>query len=189
MTKYKWLYLRAVFLIIPMLYGCSTPPAPQDRIILPEAVLSELNKFKVRHWKYIIIHHSGSYKGSASSMDRYHREERGWKHGLGYHFVIGNGKGSRNGLIEVGGRWNEQMKGAHAGSDEYNQYGVGICLVGNFETNRPTRAQISALVDLIKYLQECCNIPRRKILMHKRLKITDCPGKYFPYSEVMSRLR
>ncbi len=193
MVKYKWPYLRILFFVIPILYGCSTPVSRKPSIreepgIIPSAILSELDKFKVRHWKYIVIHHSASYKGSASSIDRYHREEKGWKNGLGYHFVIGNGRGSRDGQIEVGGRWNAQAKGAHAGDDEYNEYGVGICLVGNFEINRPTRSQISSLVYLIKYLQKCCNIPKRKIIMHRDIKDTVCPGRHFPHYKLMARL-
>ena len=194
MVKYKWSYLRILFFVIPILYGCSTPvsmipPIREDpEIIIPRAVLSEFDKFKVRRWKYIVIHHSASYKGSASSIDKYHRDIKGWENGLGYDFVIGNGRGSRDGQIEVGGRWNKQIKGAHAGDDEYNEYGVGICLIGNFEKNRPTRSQISSLVYLIKYLQKRCNIPKRKIIMHRDIKDTVCPGRHFPHYKLMARL-
>jgi N-acetylmuramoyl-L-alanine amidase len=188
MIKYKWFYLRILLLTILILYGCAAPPIPRDEIVISRAILSELDKFKVRHWKYIVIHHSASYKGSASSIDRYHRKERGWKNGLGYHFIIGNGNGARNGQIEVGDRWNKQIKGAHAGDDEYNEYGIGICLVGNFDNNHPSEAQISSLIYLIKYLQERCNIPRRNIIMHKNIKTTDCPGNRFPYNKLMTSL-
>jgi hypothetical protein len=194
MVKYKWPYLRILFFAIPILYGCSTPVSmiptirEEPGIIIPRAILSEFDKFKVRRWKYIVIHHSASYKGSASSIDKYHRNIKGWENGLGYDFVIGNGRGSRDGQIEVGGRWNKQIKGAHAGDDEYNEYGVGICLIGNFEKNRPTRSQISSLVYLIKYLQRRCNIPKRNVIMHRDIKDTVCPGRRFPHYKLMARL-
>lgn len=195
--KCKRFYLRALLFVIPILYSCSMPPAPlpvpiqkpKAKITVPRPIFSRLDNYKVRRWKYIIIHHSAIDKGSAYSIDRYHREDRGWRNGLGYHFVIGNGNGARNGQIEMGGRWRKQMKGAHAGNHEYNQYGIGICLIGNFENKRPSEAQLSALADLIKYLQKRCNIPTRKVFRHKDVKITVCPGDHFPYYELMARLR
>ena len=66
-----------------------------------------------RTWKYIVIHHSATDSGSAASFDRSHRK-RGWD-GLGYHFVIGNGRGTGDGVVEVGYRWTRQVTGAHAG--------------------------------------------------------------------------
>ncbi|ODS32927.1 MAG: N-acetylmuramoyl-L-alanine amidase (T7 lysozyme) [Candidatus Scalindua rubra] len=201
MIKYKWSYLMIFFFVLPIMYGCSStrvstlPPIPkkyikpEPEIIIPSTILSELNKFKVRPWKYIVIHHSASYSGNASSIDKYHRNERGWTNGLGYHFLIGNGNGSRDGQIEVGNRWNQQIDGAHAGNDEYNKYGVGICLIGNFENSRPTESQISSLLYLINYLQKRCNIPKGNIITHKNFRKTVCPGKYFPYYDVMARLR
>src|SRR5205809_827024 len=80
---------------------------------------------------------AGSASGSAAEFDKYHRS-KGWD-GLGYHFVIGNGTGSGDGQVEVGYRWKRQMVGAHAGNAEYNQRGIGICLVGDFQNgHNPT---------------------------------------------------
>ncbi|NRA40011.1 MAG: N-acetylmuramoyl-L-alanine amidase, partial [Planctomycetes bacterium] len=88
-------------------------------------------------WKYIVIHHSGTAKGSPSGIDRHHREENGWD-GIGYHFVIGNGRGMRNGRIEYTFRWDQQREGAHAGGKDktYNQQGIGICIIGNFDEQK-----------------------------------------------------
>jgi len=48
---------------------------------------------RVRPWRYIVIHHMASSRGSAGIIHRLHRK-RGYD-GLGYHFVIGNGSVSR----------------------------------------------------------------------------------------------
>ena len=140
-------------------------------------------------WKYVVLHHSATDEGNARRFDKHHREEKGWVNGLGYHFLIGNGNGSRDGQIEVGNRWNSQIDGAHAGEDEYNKYGVGICLIGNFENDYPTSLQISSLTYLINYLQERCNIPKNQVIMHRDFRKTACPGRLFPYTEVMAKLR
>ncbi len=139
-----------------------------------------------RQWKYVVIHHSASGTGNAATFDKLHREKRGWVNGLGYDFVIGNGNGSGNGQIEVGPRWKRQIDGAHAGVKEYNHFGIGICLVGNFEDEKPTRNQISSLLSLIKYFQNRYNIPSENVILHRHVKTTACPGENFPYFEVLS---
>ncbi len=202
MIKCKWSYL--LFLIfIPVMYGCSStqvstlpalptykPERPQPiAVVVPYGVRKELNQFKIRPWKYIVIHHSASDSGDAASIGRYHKETRGWVNGLGYDFLIGNGNGSRDGQIEVGNRWNKQIDGAHAGNPEYNKHGIGICLVGNFDNGQPTNQQISSLLHLIDYLQKRCNIDKDNVIMHRTFRKTVCPGKHFPYDKLLARLK
>lgn len=131
-----------------------------------------------RKWKYVVVHHSGSAEGNAASFHRAHLG-RGWD-GLGYDFVIGNGRGSPDGHVEVGYRWTQQKDGAHAGNDEMNQHGVGICLVGNFNDTRPTPAQMRSLLRLCNFLSEYCDIPPANLRLHRHIKSTDCPGAHFP---------
>ena len=158
-----------------------TPPAEPVKNSESEWDVSITNK-----WTHIVIHHSATKSGNAAQFDKIHRL-RGWD-GLGYHFVIGNGDGSPEGKIEVGPRWKNQIRGAHAGVAYYNKYGIGICLVGNFEETSPDRAQIDALVKLIRWLQIKCDIPAKNVIGHRDVKSTLCPGKYFPMREVKERI-
>lgn len=130
-----------------------------------------------RSWKWIIIHHSATPSGSARSFDRMHRE-KGWDE-LGYHFVIGNGTETGDGQVEVGARWQKQKWGAHAKTPDnrFNDYGIGICLVGNFDIERPTPQQTKALAKLVAYLMKTYKIPPDRILGHSDTKPTDCPGR------------
>ena len=198
MIKCRWSYLMFLVFIIPVMYGCSSThvstlptysPRKSQPVVVPYGIRKELNQFKIRPWKYIVIHHSASDFGDAASIGKYHKEERGWVNGLGYDFLIGNGNGSRDGQIEVGNRWNKQIDGAHAGNPEYNKHGIGICLVGNFDTDRPTNRQISSLLYLIDYLQKRCNINKDNVIMHKTFRKTVCPGKHFPYDKLLARLK
>jgi N-acetyl-anhydromuramyl-L-alanine amidase AmpD len=104
----------------------------------------------------------------------------------GLPFLNRKRNGSEDGQIEAGNRWDDQIDGAHAGNDKYNKQGVGICLVGNFENEEPSSSQLSSLTYLINYLQERCNIPRNQVIMHKHFRKTACPGRLFPYTEVMA---
>jgi hypothetical protein len=130
-----------------------------------------------RDWYWIVIHHSATPAGSVKDFDREHKE-KGWDE-CGYHFVIGNGTNSGNGQIEVGPRWPKQKYGAHAKTpdNQYNEHGIGICLVGNFDIDRPTAAQMASLDKLVVYLMKTYNIRADHVLGHKQTKPTDCPGR------------
>lgn len=135
-------------------------------------------------WRWIVIHHSATPAGGAHSFDRMHRQ-KGWDE-MGYHFVVGNGTGSKDGQIEVGSRWPKQKWGAHAktANNQYNDFGIGICLVGNFEIDRPTAAQMRSLVRLTAYLMRTYHIPASRVLGHGQTKHTDCPGRNLSVAEV-----
>tara|TARA_A100001015_G_scaffold313906_1_gene422190 strand:+ start:1784 stop:2536 length:753 start_codon:yes stop_codon:yes gene_type:complete len=137
-------------------------------------------------WKLIVVHHSATERGNASIFDRSHRK-RGMQNGLAYHFVIGNGSDSKDGQIEIGPRWKEQLHGGHVKSEFVNQIGIGICLVGNFEKTKPTNAQIKSLIALIDWLQT--KVIRRKLKFagHKDIEKNLCPGKNFPLKALHKR--
>ena len=189
-----------LFIIVALFFsGCATPP-PYKPVVTPVKppaikkeqpyIVKQLDRYPVREWKYVVIHHSASGSGNAARFDKYHRENNHWENGLGYHFVIGNGHGSGDGQIEIGNRWIKQIDGAHAGTHarEYNHFGVGICLVGNFNMTNPTVNQMASLTTLVSYLQERCGIPSEKIVLHKSVRETDCPGRKFPYYKLLAEI-
>ena len=142
-----------------------------------------------RPWQFIVIHHSATPTGSAGEFDRMHRA-KGWDE-LGYHFVIGNGAGSGDGEVEVGSRWPKQKHGAHCkvgGHPQYNDLGIGICLVGNFNMTAPSEAQMASLARLVRYLANRYGVPQSHIYGHGQLKSTDCPGRNFNYRDLFRRL-
>jgi hypothetical protein len=137
-------------------------------------------------WKYIVVHNSGTREGNARVFDVYHRRVRHMQNGLAYHFVIGDGHGSGDGQIEIGDRWKRQINGGHVASDYLNDIALGICLVGDFNRDQPTRAQVAALEELISYLRERVGKSQgRRAIVHAHKEInprpTDCPGDRFPY--------
>jgi len=148
------------------------------------ATVARIRATKMKEWKYIVLHHSATPKGNVASFDTYHRQERKWPNGLGYHFVIGNGTFSGDGEVEVGDRWKDQREGAHCA--DLNSTAIGICLVGNFEDSAPTPKQIESLVGLIRHLQAVCHVPAQNILLHRQAPggSTLCPGRNFPFEQV-----
>jgi hypothetical protein len=143
-------------------------------------------RVKKGRWKYIIVHNSGTRQGNARIFDTYHRRVRKMQNGLAYHFVVGNGRSSGNGEIEIGPRWTRQINGGHVASDYLNNIAIGICLVGDLNRDLPTKAQLAALDELISYLRDRVGkVKGRKAIAvpHKKInpKPTDCPGDRFPY--------
>ncbi|HDZ19850.1 hypothetical protein LCGC14_0321400 [marine sediment metagenome] len=135
-----------------------------------------------RTWTYIVIHHSAAEKGNARQFDLAHRK-RGWDE-MGYHFVITNGHGGSDGAVEVGSRWRKQKWGAHCGgtlNNEYNEHGIGICLVGDFSTALPSSTQRASLQKLVAYLARAYDIPLANIITHRDAPNakTNCPGGRF----------
>jgi N-acetylmuramoyl-L-alanine amidase len=137
-----------------------------------------------RPWKYVVVHHSANEKGGLDQIDRDHRKVLGFE-GCGYHFVIGNGTDSPDGQIEVADRWLSQKHGVHCRNGktaDVNEYGIGICLVGNFDQSEPTPKQIAAAKALVAYLGDRYQIPTDHIGSHDQFADgpTACPGKNFP---------
>jgi N-acetyl-anhydromuramyl-L-alanine amidase AmpD len=137
-------------------------------------------------WKYIVIHHSETKRGNAMIFENYHRNSRGLKDGLAYHFVIGNGTDSGDGEIETSNRWERQIAGAHCYDNKINAESIGVCLVGDFNKSQPTARQMKSLLNIIADLQKRYGIPKANILLHKEAdkNRTDCPGRKFQAGKV-----
>ena len=156
------------------------------------------SRIEADRWQSIVIHHSGRMTGTVRELDG--RAKQAGLNGLGYHFVIGNGSGLSDGVVESGYRWQDQSPGAHvaispgAGDAEWkrandlNRTSVGICLIGNGNRQPFTEAQIRALIDLVRGLQRECDIPASRVLLHSDVFSGDDPGRYFPTDRLESHI-
>jgi len=158
---------------------------------LSRGVIDAIRRTPVQRarWKFIIVHNSGTRQGNARAFDYYHRRVRKMQNGMAYHFVVGNGTSSGNGQVEIGERWRRQINGGHVHSDYLNNISLGICLVGDFNRDRPTKTQLEATEELIKYLRERCGKADGRAMgvrPHREMNpprwATDCPGDAFPYA-------
>ncbi len=144
---------------------------------------NKLKNIRVRNnWKHIVIHHSGTFVGSAKAFERAHRA-RGMENGMAYHFLIGNGRGMKDGEVVIGRRWKEQLAGGHLASEALNQVSIGICLIGNFEVTQPTSAQMRSLQALVQNLLQLTDLPSSAVTTHGKIhpRHTECPGSRFPF--------
>ena len=173
--------------------GTKRPSAIEPKIVPVVTVpVGWIPSVREQRWRHIVIHHSATDRGSAASFDKMHRERNHWDE-MGYHFVIDNGRGGPDGIVEVGSRWHKQKWGAHCGqtpNNEYNDYGIGICLVGNFQERMPSARQLASLKKLVRFLAERYGIAAANIIGHTDAPNarTACPGRKF-HAYLMGRFR
>lgn len=121
--------------------------------------------------KYIMIHHTAHPTWNIYDVHNFHQHTNGWI-GIGYNFFI-----NPDGTVFEGRGLN-----VGAGATGYNYNSIHVCFAGNFENTNPTQKQLENGKDLIEYLLTL--VPSDvKIIGHKDIGKTACPGRNFPLDE------
>ena len=139
-------------------------------------------------WNTIEIHFSGQSFGSAESLDSLHY--RAGLGGLSYHFVVNNGRGGDDGAIQLSQRWMRQRPGLDLKSESTPSEkpgAVSVCLIGDFERESPTEAQVRELVWLVNQLQRRLSIPAQAVRIEGSWR-PDEPGRLFDESDLRRQL-
>ena len=123
---------------------------------------------------YIVLHHRAG-DGDVNSIHSQHLGQ-GYA-GIGYHFYV-----RKDGSVYRGRPVN--TIGAHCLN--YNSISVGVCFEGNFEQEIPTKEQIKSGIDIVNYLLNL--YPQAKVVRHKDLSETLCPGKNFDINEILNNV-
>jgi hypothetical protein len=123
-------------------------------------------------WKYIYLRHSKSLSGNAYTV----ATPTG---GLGDHFVICNGEGGVDGELQVGQRWALQQDAQAPKGTNLDPGGITICLIGDFDLERPTTAQRRRLEQLLTSLQDQLQIPPTAVWTLNHPNSTASIGRLF----------
>ena len=129
--------------------------------------------------RYITVHHDGLDRlceGTAPQemaqrieLYRVGHRARGWGD-IGYHFVI-----DRSGVVWEARslRW----QGAHV--KDRNEGNVGVLVMGNFEIQTPTTAQLASLQSHTRALSNYFSVPWTRVFSHREWPgaQTLCPGR------------
>jgi hypothetical protein len=143
-------------------FGLFDPQANPDGVLFYASNLREkLNT--------IVIHHSALSHAGPAEIQALHMDRRGYAD-IAYHFLI-----DPDGVIYEGR--DIHIRGAHV--QGYNTGSVGVVLLGNFNAEPPTSAQIESLTGLVDYLRYTYGI--RFLAGHKDYPGqspdgTECPG-------------
>lgn len=172
----------------PSLDGVALVAATADAPSI-EAIYRTRTALSPERWDGIVIYDSGAMHGSAATLAAEHKARN--LHGLGHHFVIGNGSGQGDGELHVGYRWLGQAPGAYASGanqDHYNQRYIGICLIGDGDRRPFTDAQMRRLVELVRSLKQELNLPENAILLGRDISGSSSPGRFFPETLIRNSL-
>jgi len=126
----------------------------------------------------LTIHHEGfpeavhfsDYRTTAMRLEKIRRSHRGrgWAD-IGYHFVV-----DRAGRIWEGRP--ARYQGAHVRNN--NSHNLGIMVLGNFNLQSPSDAQLHSLQIAVRSLRRRYRITTRSIYTHRELNPTSCPGNH-----------
>lgn len=149
---------------------------------LTSSVRSDIDEGLTRapQWERVVLHGTGNATGSTRRLKRYLNDVRGVPEGLAWHFVIGNGEGSADGLIEATDGWKRALPAASGGDPGLRYTSISVCLAGDFHERPPTKAQLEALDELLDYISvKLGNIP---VATHAdaRGERAGCLGEMFP---------
>jgi hypothetical protein len=128
----------------------------------------------------VVIHHSFPLlrdSGTMRALQEIHRNTRHWAD-IGYHFGIdGSGKVYEGRDIRV--------RGANVAG--YNTGTIGVVLMGNFEVEAPSQAQLVALQRLLYWLKQTYRLTH--LAGHYEFNpTTACPGKNMrPYLSLLAQ--
>ena len=157
----------------------------------PRVKFQEVRARMAQGERFIFIHHSASDWGTALEIDRWHRENRGWKM-IGYSFVVLNGYPTAedfqhgrysavlDGSIECGrpldldSEIEEDEVGAHVYG--LNRNSIGICAV--HKTLPYSIRQIFGLITITREVMRILNVPVYNVLGHCEVDPHKplCPG-------------
>lgn len=125
----------------------------------------------------LTIHHEGwnvvNFTTKATTAERiekirkYHTGEKRWGD-IGYHYIV-----DRAGRVWEGRPI--QYQGAHVSQN--NEHNIGILVLGNFEKQSPSSAQLKTLHSTCASLAKQHKIKTALIRSHREINPTTCPGK------------
>ena len=156
------------------------PPEPPERprpryedLVGKLVTRGEYGKRSLSDIRVVIVHHTVSYlrdeRELIERIARYHTYVRGWP-GIGYHYCIG-----RDGTVyRTNPAW---VVAYHARNDYYNDVGVGVAFLGNYETAEVTDVQLEAARNLIRALADRVAPNLEDVLGHRDVAATLCPGR------------
>lgn len=180
--KYLLIAFIAVLILIvagtiirPRAYGI---PIDNQVYRLPKAMLKRYETRSLDKINQVVIHHSATESGSPESYALYHIHNNGWP-GIGYHYVI-----SKAGQIVQ----TQFLKTVSYHTSGQNTRSVGICLTGDYDTQKLPAAQLDACVKLVKYLED--ELGRRlAIAGHNEYSAKSCPGSKVNVNKIVQMVR
>ena len=133
-------------------------------------------------WRYIVIHHTAADIGNLEFYRKQHQKRWG---DLAYHIIINNGsENTAAGQIEYSEGWRKRKHHYSTRKSYLNYFGIALALVGDFEKHPMPTVQKQIFIRLLTNLAREYNIPPERIIGHREVQNTKCPGRHVSMSEI-----
>jgi len=123
----------------------------------------------------IVVHCSATKDSGTVSWDairKYHMREKRWSD-IGYHFGI---EMIDSNIVILRGR-HPATKGAHCRMGGYNSRSLGVCVVGKYEDEPPSKYLLNVTIDLLTKLCFLYGVVSSNVLAHSEIDDRKtCPG-------------
>ncbi len=172
------LALKTLVVLVALLHGAGAAAAPRQVEVLCRDAWGarKVKPGLVKHTiKRLTVHHSGvAIKGNRRSPRRmriaqiYHQKAKGWPD-IAYHHVIdleGNVYQARD----------PRYRGDTGTTYDTNSHYL-VCLLGNYNEQRPNEEQLAALTGLLAWASRKYKVSPGTITGHRDHAATSCPGK------------
>lgn len=131
--------------------------------------MQSVNKLTIHHegWDAVYFTDQRTTGQRIEKIRRYHVESNKWGD-IGYHYVVDRG----------GRLWEArplQYQGAHVRNNNPNN--IGILVLGNFEKQAPSSAQLRTLFATTQSLCRQHGIRANRVRSHREINPTTCPGR------------
>ena len=120
----------------------------------------------------VVLHHAEASSATVWDINSWHLGN-GWN-GIGYHYYV-----RKDGSVYRGRP--DWALGSHAKGA--NDYSIGVCCEGAYMTETMPAAQLDSLKALLRDIMRKWG--ELRLLRHKDVSATDCPGKNFPWDKVL----
>jgi N-acetyl-anhydromuramyl-L-alanine amidase AmpD len=92
------------------------------------------------------------------------------------------------GQVEESTLWTNRSINYSTKVSYINFFGIAVALIGNFERHQVDPLQWESLVNLATKLSKEYHIPPERIVAHREIWETACPGKYFDIARLRSEV-
>ena len=126
-----------------------------------------------QRWQKIVVHTSPELKDQAQRC----------------HFII-NEKPVKGSWVTATKLWKNQLPGRHTYFRDFQQSGIGICVLGDFSSKRMPPKQFQALIALVHHLQKTGGIVENNIFFQSEIKNkgTYPDSRFFPTKQFQNQL-
>ena len=137
-----------------------------------------------RVWSGVVLHHtaSGPY-ATAEEIEAGHKK-LGYRC-IGYHYFFQRDPETEDLHLKAGRPvW---WQGCH-GVRHYNKHCLGVAVFGDYQVQRVCRRDYEAILAGLLHIFEKHRVGPKKLMGHRDIKATLCPGEYMPLAALAADL-